>query len=362
MFSGEARQGEFEKDEKVGGNSRNGCIDGMLQPGGEQTREIVLRIRGTARQVRGETIGAMKRLIVNGDDFGLTPGVNRGIGQACREGILTSATLMANGAAFQDAVKVAAENPGLGVGCHLVLVGGRITGNADEAGRLAGEDGKLPATVGTLMGKVTLGEVSERNIAAELRAQIGKIQGACRLAGIEPTHCDTHKHTHCHPVVMRAMAQAMADMGMRKWRNPYECAANVIEVSGSSRKIRVMGQMAGALAAHLTRPLFEGLSRRMGLQAPDRFYGFAATGNLDAGGVRELLEILPDGVSELMCHPGENDEDLRATGTRLREQRAGELAALMADGLRDVAAGTGIELISYAQLDKVNGRPGLSAA
>jgi hopanoid biosynthesis associated protein HpnK len=304
----------------------------------------------------------MKRLIVNGDDFGLTPGVNRGIGRAHREGILTSATLMANAAAFQDAVNVAAENPGLAVGCHLVLVGGQITGNPAEVGPLAGEDGRLPATVGTLVGKITLGQVSERHIAAELRAQIGKIQRACRLAGIEPTHCDTHKHTHCHPVVMRAMAQAMAATGMRKWRRPYESPGNVIEIAGSGRKIRVAGQTVGALAAHLTRPLFDKLSRRYGLRAPGRFYGFAATGNLDAEGLRQLLEALPDGVSELMCHPGENDEDLRETGTRLREQRAAELAALVAEGLRDVAMGNGIELISYAQMDNVNGRTGLSAA
>jgi predicted glycoside hydrolase/deacetylase ChbG (UPF0249 family) len=304
----------------------------------------------------------MKQLIVNGDDFGLTPGVNRGICRAYREGILTSATLMANAAAFQDAVNMASENPGLGIGCHLVLVGGRITGNPAEVGPLAGPDGWLPATVGTLVGKITFGQLLEGHIAAELREQIEKIQGACRAVGIEPTHCDTHKHTHCHPVVMRAVAQAIADTGMRKWRRPYESVLDVIETTGSSRKIRVTGQIAGALAAHLTRPLFDQLSRRHGLGAPDRFYGFAATGNLDAGGLRQLLERLPGGVNELMCHPGESDEALRETGTRLREQREAELGALVAGGLRDVAAHQGIELISYGQMDKMNGRAGLSAA
>jgi predicted glycoside hydrolase/deacetylase ChbG (UPF0249 family) len=304
----------------------------------------------------------MKQLIVNGDDFGLTPGVNRGICRAYREGILTSATLMANAAAFEDAIEAASKNPGLGVGCHLVLVGGRITGNWAEVGPLADSDGRLPATVGTLVGKITLGHVSERDIVVELQAQIEKIQGACRLAGIEPTHCDSHKHTHCHPVVMRAMAQAMTNTGMRKWRNPYESPTNVIETTGSSRKIRVTGQIAGGLAAHLTKPLFGRLSRKWGLRAPDRFYGFAATGNLDGRGVGLLLESLPNGVSELMCHPGENDADLRETGTRLREQRAAELAALLTAGLRDVAARHGIELISYEPMGGVNGRAGLPAA
>jgi hopanoid biosynthesis associated protein HpnK len=293
----------------------------------------------------------MKQLIVNADDFGLTPGVNRGICRAYREGILTSTTLMANAAGFQDAVRRASENPGLGVGCHLVLVGGRITGNTKDVGRLAGEDGRLPATVGTLVGKITLGHVSQRNIVVELRAQIEKSQGACQAAGIEPTHCDSHKHTHCHPTVMRAIAQAMAETGMRKWRKPYESPANVIEITGSSRKIRGVGQIAGALAAHLTRPLFDQLSLKYGLSSPERFYGFAATGHLDALGLMQFLENLPDGVSELMCHPGENDEDLLKAGTRLREERAAEMAALMTASLRDVVARHCIKLISYAQMD-----------
>src|SRR5204863_8267646 len=68
---------------------------------------------------------SMKRLIVNADDFGFTRGVNAGILRASESGILTSATLMANGDAFGEAVEMALANPRLGVGCHLVAVGGR---------------------------------------------------------------------------------------------------------------------------------------------------------------------------------------------------------------------------------------------
>lgn len=309
-----------------------------------------------------EIPSVMKQLIVNGDDFGLTPGVNQGICRAYRDGILSSATLMANAAAFEDAVQRAKENPGLGLGCHLVLVGGPIVGKLEEVGPLADSAGRLPATLAELVRLVTLGQVSERHIAAEFRAQIGKIRTACRVAGIEPTHCDTHKHTHCHPVVMRALARVMAEMGIRRWRMPYESLADVIQMTGSSRKTGGIRQMAGALVAHVTERTFRGLSRRTNLVHPDRFIGVVATGNLDAGGLAGLLERLPDGVSELMCHPGESDAALRDTGTRLCEQREVELAALVAPGLRDVMAHRGIELIGYDQLGEGNGRAGLSTA
>ena len=74
----------------------------------------------------------MKQLILNADDFGLTQGINRGIIRAHREGILTSATLMATGRAFEDACRLARENPQLSVGCHLVLVGGKSVMPSEE--------------------------------------------------------------------------------------------------------------------------------------------------------------------------------------------------------------------------------------
>ena len=77
----------------------------------------------------------MKRLIVNADDFGFTKGVNTGIMRAYETGIVTSTTIMANGEAFEDAVDLARANPGLGVGCHLVVVGGRPTAQRSRFAR-----------------------------------------------------------------------------------------------------------------------------------------------------------------------------------------------------------------------------------
>jgi chitin disaccharide deacetylase len=112
-----------------------------------------------------------KQLVVNADDFGFTPDVNRGIVDAHRGGILTATTLMANGAAFEDALRLARETPSLDIGCHLVLVG--------ERSPLTGRP--YPRTVAKLLGALARREIRPYE---ELAAQVRIILDA----GIRPTH------------------------------------------------------------------------------------------------------------------------------------------------------------------------------
>ena len=92
-----------------------------------------------------------KYLVTNADDFGFNSDVNSGIVEAYQNGILTAATLMANGDAFEDAVRLAAENPGLDIGCHLVLVGGRS---------LLGQRLPLPASTLALTRQAYAGQIA----------------------------------------------------------------------------------------------------------------------------------------------------------------------------------------------------------
>ena len=112
----------------------------------------------------------MKQLILNADDFGLTPGVNRGIIRAHQEGILTSTTLMATAPAFEDAVALARANPQLGVGCHLVLVGGQAVTPYAEIPSLAAPDGKLPTSLAVFAANVSCGRIRAEEIGREVRA------------------------------------------------------------------------------------------------------------------------------------------------------------------------------------------------
>ena len=206
--------------------------------------------------------------------------------------------------------------------------------------------------------KIATWQVGVRQIVGEFLAQIWKL----RAAGIEPTHYDTHKHTHCHPVVMEALAQVASQTGVGKVRRPYEAPRDILGVTGSGGAQAPVQEKVGALAAHLTQWNFERLIKRRGLSAPDHFYGMTATGRLDAAGIAMLLDKLPEGTSELMCHPGVNDAALAATGTRLRQQRQNELNALLAPGLRNVLERRGIQLISYRDLGGGYGRTGLPSA
>jgi chitin disaccharide deacetylase len=288
----------------------------------------------------------MKELILNADDFGLTPGVNEGIIRGHRDGILTSATLMATGPAFDDAVRQALANPNLGVGCHLVLVGGTAVAPPAEIPSLVDPTGKLPESLGMFVAKVSTGKIRPHEIERELRAQIEKI----REARIEPTHVDTHKHTHAHPIVMEALGRVAKALGITKIRKPME---NLQDSWESTRQESggVAAQLLASAAVRAITPQFHIISRRYGLHSPDHFLGLAMTGKLGPAALRRLVEAVPDGQTEIMLHPGLCDADLQRTGSRLQQQRQLELEGLLDQGVRSAVSEQDIRLISYRELN-----------
>jgi predicted glycoside hydrolase/deacetylase ChbG (UPF0249 family) len=187
----------------------------------------------------------MKMLIVNADDFGLTSGVNTGIVTAHQEGIVTSATIMATGAAFEHAARLASENSRLGVGVHLVAVGGTAIAPPHEIKSLADADGRLPATLTQLALKLIRGAVEVTDVEREFRAQLELV----KRAGITPTHLDTHKHAHTQPRVMEAPGRVASDYGIRWVRNPFESFAAGAIRGGAVRQRRLAHWKQRFLAA-----------------------------------------------------------------------------------------------------------------
>lgn len=287
----------------------------------------------------------MKQLILNADDFGLTRGVNEGIVRAYRDGILTSATLMATGCEFDDAVSRAKAAPNLGVGCHLVLVGGTAVSPPDEIPSLVTKDGKLPLTLPQFVAKVSSGKIRSRDIERELGAQIEKI----RNAGIEPTHVDTHKHTHAHPTVMKALGKVAREKGITRVRQPAEDLVDSWETQTAGQ--RSLTTVAAAAAVRAVTPWFRSLARRYGLRTPDHFLGLAMTGRLSAAVLSRLIDALPDGTTEIMLHPGVCDRDLEKTGSRLQQQRQLEMEALLASETREAVKRSGARLITYREIE-----------
>jgi len=287
----------------------------------------------------------MKRLIINADDFGFTRGVNRGIVSGFTTGIVTSATLMSNGDSFEDAIEMAHDNPGLGVGCHLAVVGGRPVAPVSEVSSLVDPGGKLPSTLTKLMIKLARGSVPTDELVREFCAQI-QLE---IFAGIVPSHLDTHKHSHIHPRVLEALARAAGEFGIKCIRNPFE---RILSLKRPSRlsPLAYMKQWVLSAAISPGEIGFKEITRRYGLKTPDRFFGVKLTGMLDSTAIRSIMESLGEGTAELMCHPGEYDDDLERAHTRLKGERQRELEALCDPDLRPLAERLGIELINYREL------------
>jgi chitin disaccharide deacetylase len=290
----------------------------------------------------------MRRLIVNADDFGITRGVNRGILHCHREGIVTSATIMAAADAFEDAVETARANPSLGVGVHVVLTGGRAVAPREKIGSLAGRQGRLPATLSRLLSKWHAGLIRRQHIENEMRAQIAKVMDA----GIKPTHLDTHKHAHCHPWIMKALAKVAAEFGITRVRMPFEDLRAVFPTTTpAARGARpAISRRLFVLSSRVSYPAFRAIVRKHHLQAPGHFFGFAATGRLDRDAIIHVLRNLPEGSSELVCHPGICDGDLRLQPTRLLEHRQAELAALTDPLTTKAIVAEDVRLINYGDL------------
>lgn len=277
----------------------------------------------------------MKRLIVNADDFGLTPGVNRAIVELHRAGVLPSATLMANGESFAEAAGVAREAQGFGVGCHVTLVDGQaLLGNSPL---VSGAGGELRATLGTFVRDLLLGRIPEAAIEAEATAQIRRLQDA----GVRVTHVDTHKHTHMFPGVYRPLLRAAQACGVSAIRNPFEPEWSLRSTrnAGLVRRAEVRGLRA-------LRNGFVAAARREGVASTEGAIGVLATGTLDAATLRRFVDAMPEGTWELCCHPGYQDDSLKTVRTRLRQSRETEREAL----LQVLPQASGIALIHFGQL------------
>ena len=280
------------------------------------------------------------RLILNADDFGLTRGINRAVADLHQAGVLTSATLMATGPAFDDAVAVSKAHPALGVGCHIVLVDGVPVSRPGTIPTLLGPDSlRFRSTLGDLVRDLLLGRIDEDEIAREASAQVHKLQ----CAGIDVTHVDTHKHTHIFPQVARPLVKTVQRTSVAYFRNPFEPAFGR-RVSHANLKRRLQMFSSGRF-----RPAFDRIVRKP--FTTDGTLGIAATGSLTAHTLHQLLSSLPDGsVYELCCHPGYHDADLDLAPTRLRATREIERQALLTTIPKILSLQQPPELIHYGNL------------
>ncbi len=289
----------------------------------------------------------MRRLIVNADDFGFTAGINRAIVEAHSHGIVTSSTLMANGRAFEDALRLAASVPRLSVGCHVVLIDGEPVLKAELPSITAADSGGARFRDGlkSFAALALAGRLNPREIEAEASAQIRKLQSA----GVSVSHVDTHKHTHLFPSVLRPVLSAARACGVRAVRNPFG-PRKPLKSSELLTRPSLWTRYAEVRILRTLAAKFRETAEREGLVTPDGTLGIVVTGALDEKLFRAIAAVIPEGTWEFVCHPGYNDDDLKSAKTRLRQSRETELRVLTMPEAGELLLSQGIALISYRDL------------
>jgi hopanoid biosynthesis associated protein HpnK len=277
-----------------------------------------------------------RRLIVNGDDFGSSREVNEAVILAHRRGILTSTSLMVSGAAFEHAVTLAQDNPGLAVGLHLTLVDGRPLMRPWEIPHVAGKNGAFPSNSTRAGLYYFLCRRARGELLHEIEAQFEKFA----QSGLSFSHVDAHRHLHMHPVVLDAIIEIARRYGVKRVRVPADSLFSALPFLSSAPLAGGYALLFKLLTGSMKRKL-----RRQGFIFPGRVYGHLLTGKMSREYVLSLLDDVPRGFSELYLHPS-----LRCS--EKDEQRFRELSILMDPGVRSKIDRLGIILSTYSDLEK----------
>jgi chitin disaccharide deacetylase len=273
-------------------------------------------------------------LIVNADDLGLTPGVNRGIVAAHRDGVVTSASMLAIAPAFDDAVALlgSGDAGALAVGAHLAAVGeDPPLLSAREIPTLVDRRGRLALSWRRFLPRLTARRIDPADLRAEFTAQLERL----RSTGIPLTHVDTHQHLHLHPTVAAVVVEVARREGLGALRVPDSArrGAKGRAIHGLCRRLAATAEDAGC-------------------RHPDHFAGLDEAGRLDGdllGAVIARLGRTGDGPAEIGCHPGLADDPPRVR-YRWGYRWAAELEGLRRPGRVDDVRRAGFRLGTFADL------------
>ena len=282
-----------------------------------------------------------RRVIISADDFGLSPGVNAGILTGHRDGVLTNASLMVNGAACAEAVELARATPTLSVGLHLVLVQGRATAPPATIPALVDRDGMFGdnAVIAGLRYFFTPGIRAQ--IECEVRAQLD----AYMQTGLPLAHLDGHLNIHMHPTVLSIVLRLAPQYGIRAMRLPREPLGISLRLDRRARLRKTTEAVTFKALTAFARPRL----KACGIRHPDQMFGLHQSGHMTESYLLGVLDALPPGVTEIYCHAAVVDAEARRWRPADYESAA-ELAALTSARVRAALAGRGVERISYRDL------------
>ena len=279
-----------------------------------------------------------KYLIVNADDYGRTPGVSKGIRIAHRNGIVTSTTALMNMPGIEEELHTAMrEAPELGLGVHLVLTSGAPLLPAGEVDSITGGRRTFPGQEDFIR---RLDAINPEQAAAEWDAQIRKFAS---VTGRNPDHLDSHHHATYFSEPLFEKFLGLAKKYSCPIRIPLPCPSGYCD----------------GLPEALCAPAWDfvpRLTEKFGTKKPDWFIGTFYNEQATAEQLSSIIERLPSGISEIMCHPGYADRELVETSA-YNKPRERELEILTDPSLRDVLVERGVELISFEELTQMGKLP-----
>lgn len=278
--------------------------------------------------------GKRPLLIVNADDFGASHSVNAAVLEAHRHGVLSSASLMVTGAAFQEAVSMAREAPGLAVGLHLVLVHGRAAAPPETIPHLVDAAGRLPEDPAAFGLRLAFDPRLRREVASEIRAQFQRFADT----GLPLAHVDGHLNFHMHPAVFPLLARGAVSHGAYGVRLPRDDLALALRHDRRHVAQKLFLALAFGLLGAWTRSRLP-----PGLRAADRVYGLFMSGHVTSAYALDAVGRLRSGSAELYAHPATAaGEPLGPNPTDLATLCDPALVAALGDGR--------VRLGSYAAL------------
>ena len=270
-----------------------------------------------------------RRLVVNADDFGRSHSINQAVVRAHREGILTSASLMVNGEAADEAIELARQNPRLGVGLHVSLVCGTaalpqhaIPGLVDAAGQFSNHS---VASAIRYYFRPSL----KPQLELEIQAQFARF----RKTGLPLDHVNGHLHFHLHPVIFEILMRRAGDWGITHFRLTSDSFRLNLRLASGHYLYRAGHALIFGVLAPRARPVL----RQRGIKYTTAVFGLLQNARVDTAFVTRLVPRLPPGDSELYSHPS-------------LDEFKNEFEALINPRIRSLIQQHNVRLIRYQDL------------
>lgn len=279
----------------------------------------------------------MKKIIVNADDFGRHELINRAVERAFKSGCLKSATLMAGGVAFEDAVEVAKKNPNLGVGIHFTLANGNPILPPKEIPSLVTEEGTFHGNYVKFLKRYLSGKISLAEVRSELAAQLEKIS----RTGLTLTHFDSHQHLHHVPGIVEIVLDLATTAKISAMR--------VADTKLFDGELDSLGKFLGRLGLGSLAKFAAYMAHKKNFKTPEHFAGIVAGESFSENFMLKLIENLREGTTEVMLHPG-TDNKILCDFCDWEHDFEEELAAVTSPKILSALAEKNISTINFSDL------------